>query len=108
MYSVNFLTTTPAEVIARSMICHPSALTEALEAAHTSHAHYRTYNRTAQEIAQQCAADCRDAAQMIHNDDIESIMSEMRLWIPVFHCACRLQLVTPSLRSLILEYGETV
>lgn len=100
---IDFNTATMADVIKRSMVCHPSMLVEAMMGCVSLHARYsrETSDRMAAQSAYKMADACRHALVCIERDDADALLSNFSAKIQTFEQACRLQLVPHGTRAII-------
>lgn len=96
----------PKEYIQRSMDMHPSLLADALLGDVKTHNEFAaiTYNIGAENSARKMGRACLLASEIVQTGHINQIMSELRLWIPTFHHAVRLNCMGQHERSIIAEF----
>lgn len=100
--TIDYMTATPREVIARSIAMHPSLYADAMRDAAKTHRHYAAsvHRADVASIAKRLALACELAADKIEADDVEAILFiGADCWISALNVACKLQCVPPSLRG---------
>lgn len=100
--TIDYMTATPREVIARSIAMHPSLYADAMRDVarmHRQHAaNMASYD--AISVTKRLALACELAADKIEADDVEAILFiGADCWISALNVACKLQCVPPSLRG---------
>jgi hypothetical protein len=108
MPPIDFMTCTARDVIARSLLCHPSTLAGRLMEVAKTHAGYSivTPDATVAAIARRMGEKAFLAASHARVESIEPIMADFDQVIATLHCACELQLVPRSLRGDIAARME--
>jgi hypothetical protein len=95
MYPIDFNTATMADVIERSITCHPSLLADSMRAVAKIHRDYvgQTHDRDAKASAGRMAQNAEFAARMIEANAPDELVKVFSAKIQTFEQACRLQLV---------------
>ena len=109
MYEIDFSTCTRDDVLIRSIVCHPSALIDALNGAariHWAAGAELSYDRIAARTAMQAGNDCKGAINRVeaYQDD-KTILADMPFgeMIQMFHQAAKLQCVPFATGCEIIE-----
>jgi hypothetical protein len=102
MYTIDFMTCSADDVIARSVVCHPSMLADQLCA--TAAIHERSaaemHDRLARETAERMARDARTIADRLANGGTGELTHGQT--IIVFSAAARLQCISHGLAADIV------
>lgn len=101
--SVNYLTASMDDVIARSALMHPSLLAESLTLQAKEHRAYarKTYRSDVSRIAQRMADDCLAAAAAVEGETLGALSFAAK--ISAFNIAANLLCLPRSLRAEIAE-----
>lgn len=105
---IDFLTATPREVIARSMLMHPALFAEVMRSMARLHGTYaaNTHSSEAARIANDCQSACACVAHLIDENSIDGIMLHISRWVPALDTALKLQIVPRSVWADIAARGE--
>lgn len=84
---------TARDIIARSMLLHPSLFREAMDSLAKVHRDFaaQTYNNAAAKAARDLSDACKMVSTLIYDGNIDSIMESLRYSIPALSAAGKLQ-----------------
>jgi hypothetical protein len=115
MYAIDFETCTPADLIKRSIVCHPSLFADRMDAialVHTQASASLSYHRD-RATAQRLSAACAYVAHMLRTDDENAdeltakiMLLGMDYWISSLNVAAKLQCVPFHIVSGAVERFE--
>lgn len=111
MTSIDFTTCNMRDVIARSILMHPSLYREAMIRAAEVHDNYSrmTHDKQAANMAARSRAACLNVYDAIDREDADGIAANFLQKVVAFSEAAKLQCLTPALASDIAkrEDGES-
>lgn len=93
---------TARDIIARSMLLHPSLFSEAMDSLATLHRDFasKTFSPDAAKAARDLADACKMAAMFVRDATLDKIMESLRYSIPALSAAGKLQCLP---RAMIID-----